>query len=55
MEVLDIYAASEEPIEGVTAEALVKEIRAAGGNGVDYAASVPEAVGVLVRRRRRGM
>src|ERR1700704_691988 len=37
VEVLDIYAASEEPIAGVTAEALVKEIRAAGGNGVAYA------------------
>src|ERR1700704_6224797 len=37
VEVLDIYAASEEPIAGVDARALVKEIRAAGGNGVAYA------------------
>jgi UDP-N-acetylmuramate--alanine ligase len=54
VEVLDIYAASEEPIAGVDAKALVKEIRAAGGNGVEYAASVPEAVGALVREAKAG-
>ena len=31
VEVLDIYPASEEPIEGVTSEALVKAIGGAGG------------------------
>jgi UDP-N-acetylmuramate--alanine ligase len=54
VEVLDIYAASEEPIAGVDARALVKEIRAAGGNGVAYAASVPEAVAALVREAKAG-
>jgi UDP-N-acetylmuramate--alanine ligase len=54
VEVLDIYAASEEPIVGVTAEALVKEIRAAGGNGVEYAASVGDAVAALVREAKDG-
>jgi UDP-N-acetylmuramate--alanine ligase len=51
VEVLDIYAASEEPIAGVTAEALVKEIAA---KGVEYAASVPAAVAALVREAKDG-
>ncbi|TCK74192.1 UDP-N-acetylmuramate--L-alanine ligase [Acidipila rosea] len=41
VEVLDIYAASEEPLPGITAEALVKTI---GRDGVRYAASIEEAV-----------
>jgi UDP-N-acetylmuramate--alanine ligase len=52
VEVLDIYAASEEPIAGVDAQALVKEIRAAGGSGVEYAGSVAEAVKALVKEAR---
>jgi UDP-N-acetylmuramate--alanine ligase len=51
VEVLDIYAASEEPIAGVTAEALVKAI---GREGVAYAASMLEAVEALVREARAG-
>jgi UDP-N-acetylmuramate--alanine ligase len=51
VEVLDIYAASEEPIAGVTAEALVKAI---GRDGVKYAASVNEGVEALVRGAREG-
>jgi UDP-N-acetylmuramate--alanine ligase len=43
VEVLDIYAASEQPIEGVTGEALAKRIPNA-----EYAASVDEAVERLV-------
>ena len=54
VEVLDIYAASEEPIAGVTAKALVKEIRAAGGSGVEYAASVADGVEALVREAKEG-
>src|SRR6266436_8338707 len=54
IQVLDIYAASEEPIAGVDAKALVKEIRAASGNGVEYAASVSEAVATLVREAKAG-
>ncbi len=54
VEVLDIYAASEEPIAGVDARALVKEIRAAGGSEVEYAASVSEAVRVLVKEAKAG-
>ena len=43
VEVLDIYAASEEPIAGVTGEALARRIQSA-----EYAASVDEAVERLV-------
>jgi UDP-N-acetylmuramate--alanine ligase len=51
VEVLDIYAASEEPIEGVSAGALVKTI---GAKGVGYAESVGAAVEALVREARSG-
>jgi UDP-N-acetylmuramate--alanine ligase len=52
VEVLDIYAASEEPIDGVTGEALAEEVaRHENGHGkrVQYAASVADAVSELVK------
>jgi UDP-N-acetylmuramate--alanine ligase len=52
VEVLDIYAASEEPIAGVTGEALAREIAAhedGKGKRVEYAASVGDAVAELVK------
>jgi UDP-N-acetylmuramate--alanine ligase len=51
VEILDIYAASEEPIEGVSAEALV---RAVGAEGVEYAASTEEAIARVVERAEEG-
>ena len=54
VEVLDIYAASEEPIAGVDAQTLVKAMRGVSGGEVAYAASVPEAVKVLVGRAKAG-
>ncbi len=42
--VLDIYAASEKPIEGVTSAALVDRMRQFGHRGVSYAASNAEGV-----------
>jgi UDP-N-acetylmuramate--alanine ligase len=42
--VLDIYAASEKPIEGVTSAALVERMRQFGHRGVSYAASSGEGV-----------
>jgi UDP-N-acetylmuramate--alanine ligase len=51
VEVLDIYAASEEPIAGVTGEALVREI---GRAGVEYAGSVAAGVEVLAREAQDG-
>jgi UDP-N-acetylmuramate--alanine ligase len=49
VEVLDVYAASEEPIAGVTGEALARRIPNA-----EYAASVDEAVERLVARAEDG-
>ena len=54
VEVLDIYAASEEPIEGVNARALVRAMRGVSGCVVEYAASAAEAVMVLVNRAKAG-
>src|SRR5258708_36593531 len=54
VEVLDIYAASEEPIAGVDAQALVRAIRVVGGNGVEYAASVAEAWSPPVQAAKAG-
>ena len=52
--VLDIYAASEEPIAGVNARALVDAMRAAGTAKVEYAGSVADAVSALVREAEDG-
>src|ERR1700677_1813222 len=54
VQVLDIYAASEEPIAGVDAQALVKEIGAEGKSRVEYAESVTAAVERLVREAQAG-
>ena len=51
VEILDIYAASEEAIPGITAQALVKTI---GREGVEYAASAEEAVAKVVARAQDG-
>ncbi|HEU4636081.1 MAG TPA: UDP-N-acetylmuramate--L-alanine ligase [Edaphobacter sp.] len=51
VEVLDIYAASEEPIAGVDAKRLVESI---GRTEVTYAASVEAGVEALVREAREG-
>jgi len=41
--VLDIYAASEQPIEGVTGESLARSIQRAGGQPVRYMPSFADA------------
>jgi UDP-N-acetylmuramate--alanine ligase len=51
VEVLDIYAASEEAITGITAQALVKRIHC---ECVEYAASPDEAIGRAMGRAREG-
>jgi UDP-N-acetylmuramate--alanine ligase len=51
VQILDIYAASEEPIDGVSAEALV---RAIGAEGAEYAPSTEEAVQRVVARAEEG-
>ena len=45
--VLDIYAASEKAIEGVTAEVLVRNLVEHGGRTANYAASFAEAAGAV--------
>jgi len=53
VQVLDIYAASEQPIEGISGESLVAEMRKHGGN-VQYAPSMKEAVERLARDAKPG-
>jgi UDP-N-acetylmuramate--alanine ligase len=52
--VLDIYAASEEPIAGVDARALVREIGAVGACAAEYAGSIPAAVAALAQEAGAG-
>jgi UDP-N-acetylmuramate--alanine ligase len=52
--VLDIYAASEQPIEGVTAERLVEEIRRVGHPSARYASSFDEAARVAISGAKEG-
>jgi UDP-N-acetylmuramate--alanine ligase len=55
VEVVDIYAASEEPIAGVTAETLVAAIgRERGDGAVRYAGAMEEAVRRLAAEAREG-
>ncbi len=54
MQVLDIYAASERPIEGITGETLAAAIREKSGKRVMYAASMAEAVERLAEDARPG-
>ena len=42
--VLDIYAASEKPIEGISGEALARTIRESGGRSAQYVSSFADAV-----------
>src|SRR5271165_3022103 len=42
--VLDIYAASEKPIEGISGEALARAIREKGGRSAEYVSSFGDAV-----------
>ena len=42
--VLDIYAASEKPIEGISGEALARTIRENGGRSAQYVSSFADAV-----------
>lgn len=54
VKVMDIYAASEEPIEGVTGERLADAIRAVNGGRVYYVASMQEAVERMAQDARPG-
>jgi UDP-N-acetylmuramate--alanine ligase len=52
--VLDIYAASEQPIEGVTAQALAARMREFGHRDVEYAASNDEGVAAIAAGAQPG-
>jgi UDP-N-acetylmuramate--alanine ligase len=52
--VLDIYAASEAPIAGVTGEALARRIQQAGGKDAVYLASFAEAAEAAAKLARPG-
>jgi UDP-N-acetylmuramate--alanine ligase len=52
--VMDIYAASEKPIEGVTAEALVEKIRGCGHRGVEYVGTIDRGVEAILNVVREG-
>jgi UDP-N-acetylmuramate--alanine ligase len=52
--VLDIYAASEKPIEGITGEVLAQRIREKGGKPVEYVNSVADAIGVATKAAQAG-
>ena len=51
---MDIYAASESPIAGITSEALVNSIREAGHKNVQYIGSMQEAIEFLLKEARPG-
>jgi UDP-N-acetylmuramate--alanine ligase len=51
---LDIYAASEPPIAGVTSEALAGSIRDAGHKNVHYYRSMQDGIEFLLREARPG-
>jgi len=52
--VLDIYAASEAPTEGVTGEALAQRIREVSGKNARYAASFAEAAEAVAQEAGNG-
>jgi UDP-N-acetylmuramate--alanine ligase len=52
--IMDIYAASERPIEGVTAEALVERIRQFGHRGVEYVGTMDRGVEAMLAAAQSG-
>jgi UDP-N-acetylmuramate--alanine ligase len=54
LQVLDIYAASESPIEGITGEALASKISESGNASAKYAASFDDAVSAATASGQEG-
>ena len=52
--VLDIYAASESPIEGVTSPALIEKMRSSGQREVEFASSLEAAAVALASKAKAG-
>jgi UDP-N-acetylmuramate--alanine ligase len=51
---LDIYAASEPPIEGVTAQALAERIKAFGHRQAQYAGAMEAGIAAVIENAREG-
>jgi UDP-N-acetylmuramate--alanine ligase len=51
---LDIYAASEKPIEGVTSQALAERLLSFGHRSVEYSGTPENAVSAVLERAREG-
>jgi len=54
LQILDIYAASEQPIEGITGEALAQRISAGGITPAQYSGSFDDGVAVAVANAQDG-
>ena len=52
--VLDIYAASEQPIEGITGEVLARNIREKSGKNATYSSSVQQAIDAATSIAKEG-
>lgn len=52
--VMDVYAASEKPIEGATAEALVERIRQFGHRGAEYVGTMDRGIDAILGVARDG-
>ena len=52
--VLDIYAASEDPIDGISAESLTEKIRLYGHKNANYLGDIETAVEKVVPELREG-
>lgn len=52
--VLDVYAASEKPIDGITGEALAQRIREKGNRTATYVNSFPDAASAVVAVAQEG-
>ncbi|MEX2263468.1 MAG: UDP-N-acetylmuramate--L-alanine ligase [Bryobacteraceae bacterium] len=51
---MDIYGASEKPIEGITSEALATRLRAFGHRAVDYVGTIEKGVDAVVEAAQEG-
>jgi UDP-N-acetylmuramate--alanine ligase len=54
LQVIDIYAASEEPIPGITGQSLAAAIQRAHPGAIAYAPTIPAAIDSLIRAARPG-
>lgn len=51
---LDIYAASEKPIEGVHSQVLLERLRGFGHRGAEYAGAMDQGIGMVVAAAQPG-